>query len=57
MDFGLGPGSEALRSEVRSFLEKWLTPDVEERYYRSGVAHDGYSSCVVRQTSRPVATS
>jgi alkylation response protein AidB-like acyl-CoA dehydrogenase len=49
MDFGLGPHSEDLRAQVRSFLEKWLTPDVEERLYRSGVAHDGAFSAALAE--------
>jgi alkylation response protein AidB-like acyl-CoA dehydrogenase len=40
MDFRLGPRSDALRMEVRSFLEEMLTPEVEESLYRSGVSHD-----------------
>jgi len=40
VDFDLGEASDALRAEVRAFLEEAMTPDVEERLYRSGVAHD-----------------
>lgn len=49
MDFGLGPESEALRGEVRAFLEKWLNPEFEERLYRSGVAHDAEFSAALAE--------
>jgi alkylation response protein AidB-like acyl-CoA dehydrogenase len=40
VDFDLGEASEALRAEVRAFLGKVMTPELEERLYRTGVAHD-----------------
>jgi 3-oxocholest-4-en-26-oyl-CoA dehydrogenase alpha subunit len=40
MDFAWGDAAERLRAEVRSFLDLELTPEVEERAYRTGVAHD-----------------
>jgi alkylation response protein AidB-like acyl-CoA dehydrogenase len=40
VDFGFGEDGDRLRTEVRSFLEETITPDFEERLYRSGVAHD-----------------
>lgn len=40
MDFRLGDPAEALRAELASYLHEALTPDVEERLYRSGVSHD-----------------
>ncbi|HZQ85264.1 MAG TPA: acyl-CoA dehydrogenase family protein [Acidimicrobiales bacterium] len=40
MDFRLGPKSDALREELRSFLDEFMTPEREERLYRTGVSHD-----------------
>ena len=40
MDFAWDPEVEALRAEVRDFLAEHLTPELEERLYRSGVSHD-----------------
>jgi len=40
MDFDWSDRAEQLRSEVRAFLDEHLTPELEERMYRSGVAHD-----------------
>ncbi len=40
MDFDLGADSDALRGQVRDFLDETLTLELEERLYRSGVAHD-----------------
>ncbi|MGO8873035.1 MAG: acyl-CoA dehydrogenase family protein [Acidimicrobiales bacterium] len=40
MDFRLGASSEALRAEVREFLDEHMTPGLEEQVYRTGVSHD-----------------
>jgi alkylation response protein AidB-like acyl-CoA dehydrogenase len=40
VDFRWGDDVEQFRAEVRAFLAAELTPEVEERIYRSGVAHD-----------------
>lgn len=40
MDFRLAPDAEAFRDALRAHLQEVLTPEVEERIYRSGVAHD-----------------
>jgi alkylation response protein AidB-like acyl-CoA dehydrogenase len=40
MDFAWDPKVEAVRAEVRDFLAEHLTPELEERVYRSGVSHD-----------------
>ena len=40
MDFRLGPEAESLRDEVRAFLEDAMTPELEERMYRTGVSRD-----------------
>jgi alkylation response protein AidB-like acyl-CoA dehydrogenase len=40
VDFRLGAGGDALRREVRAFLDEVMTEDLEERLYRSGVSHD-----------------
>ena len=40
MDFTWDPVAEAHRAEVREFLAEHLTPELEERLYRSGVSHD-----------------
>jgi alkylation response protein AidB-like acyl-CoA dehydrogenase len=40
MRFTLGPATEAYRDEVREHLEAVLTLELDERLYRSGVAHD-----------------
>jgi len=41
MDFRLDGDAETFRDELRAFLHEVLTPEFEERIYRSGVAHDG----------------
>lgn len=40
MHFHLAPSIEAYREGVRAHLRDVLTPEFEERMYRSGVAHD-----------------
>ncbi|OBI84933.1 acyl-CoA dehydrogenase family protein [Mycobacterium asiaticum] len=40
MHFQLDPDTEAYRDAVRAHLRAVLTPEVTERIYRSGVAHD-----------------
>lgn len=40
MDFRLGPAADALREEVRAFLEEAITPELEEHLYRTGSSHD-----------------
>jgi 3-oxocholest-4-en-26-oyl-CoA dehydrogenase alpha subunit len=40
MDFRLGAAADSLRDEVRDFLDEAMTPELEERLYRSGVSHD-----------------
>jgi alkylation response protein AidB-like acyl-CoA dehydrogenase len=40
MDFAWDPKVEAVRAQVRDFLAEHLTPELEERVYRSGVSHD-----------------
>jgi alkylation response protein AidB-like acyl-CoA dehydrogenase len=40
MDFAKDPRSDAFRAEVRAFLAEVLTPETEERVYRTGVSHD-----------------
>ena len=40
MDFRLGPDADALRADVRSFLEEALSPARDEEHYRTGVSHD-----------------
>jgi len=40
IDFDLGAESEAFRAEAREFLASVMTPELEERVYRSGVSHD-----------------
>jgi alkylation response protein AidB-like acyl-CoA dehydrogenase len=40
VDFRLGEKSDAFRAEVREFLEQAMTPELDERLYRSGVSHD-----------------
>ncbi len=40
MDFAWDPEVETVRAEVRAFLAEHLTPELEERIYRSGVSHD-----------------
>jgi alkylation response protein AidB-like acyl-CoA dehydrogenase len=40
MDFRLSDEAEALRKEARAFFTTWMTPELEERVYRSGVSHD-----------------
>jgi alkylation response protein AidB-like acyl-CoA dehydrogenase len=40
MDFSYGADVEAFREQVREFLAAELTPELEERIYRTGVSHD-----------------
>jgi len=40
MDFRLGPSSDALRREIRAFLDEHVTPELEEQLHRTGVFHD-----------------
>jgi 3-oxocholest-4-en-26-oyl-CoA dehydrogenase alpha subunit len=40
MDFRLDAHIEAFREEVRAFVDEHMTPELEERFYRTGVAHD-----------------
>ncbi|MGV0714187.1 acyl-CoA dehydrogenase family protein [Mycolicibacterium sp. XJ662] len=40
MHFQPDSATEAFREEVRAYLDDVLTPEFEERIYRSGVAHD-----------------
>ncbi|WP_241841664.1 acyl-CoA dehydrogenase [Pseudofrankia sp. BMG5.36] len=40
VDLGVDESVAALRAEVRAFLAEELTPELEERVYRSGVSHD-----------------
>src|SRR5690606_24247132 len=40
MDFRLGEEAEAVRAELRAFLDGFMTPDREEQLYRSGTSHD-----------------
>jgi alkylation response protein AidB-like acyl-CoA dehydrogenase len=40
VDFRLGDSAEALRAEAREFLAAAVTPELEERTYRTGVSYD-----------------
>jgi alkylation response protein AidB-like acyl-CoA dehydrogenase len=40
VDFDWGEEAERFRAEVRAFLDAELTPELEERVHRTGVAHD-----------------
>jgi alkylation response protein AidB-like acyl-CoA dehydrogenase len=40
MDFRLGQSNDELRDEIRTFLDEHMTPELEERIYRTGVSHD-----------------
>jgi 3-oxocholest-4-en-26-oyl-CoA dehydrogenase alpha subunit len=40
VDFRLGESAESLRAEVREFLAEAMTPELEERVYRTGVSYD-----------------
>ena len=40
VDFRLGERSDAFRAEAREFLAEAMTPELEERIYRTGVSHD-----------------
>jgi hypothetical protein len=40
MDFRLGSKSDSFRTEVRSFLDEHLSPEVIERAHRTGTMHD-----------------
>ncbi|OBK17920.1 acyl-CoA dehydrogenase family protein [Mycobacterium asiaticum] len=50
MHFQLDPDTEAYRDGVRSYLAKVMTPESEERIYRSGVSHDdGFADGLVNE--------
>src|SRR5256714_6210438 len=49
MNFDLGPASDRLRAEVREFLDDAMTSELEERMYRTGVAHDDEFSAALGQ--------
>jgi len=50
MDFRLGDKSDALRRDVRAFLDDFMTPEREERLYRSGVSYGpAYTEAVVER--------
>ena len=40
MDFRMGEKSDAFRAEVREFLDEQMTPELEEKLYRTGVSND-----------------
>ncbi len=40
MEFAFDESLSAFRAEVRDFLERELTPELDERVYRDGVSHD-----------------
>jgi alkylation response protein AidB-like acyl-CoA dehydrogenase len=40
VDFELGDELSAFRAEVRAFLEEHVTPELDDRVYRTGVSHD-----------------
>ena len=40
MDFRLGEKSDAFRAEVEAFLDEQMTPELEEKLYRTGVSND-----------------
>ena len=40
MDFRMGDESDAFRQEVREFLAEQMTPELEEKLYRTGTNHD-----------------
>ena len=40
MDFAWDDESDAIRDEVRRFLDEHLTPELEQRLYETGVSHD-----------------
>jgi alkylation response protein AidB-like acyl-CoA dehydrogenase len=50
MDFREDPRAEAFRAEVRSFLDGAITPELEERVYRTGVSYDeGYYAALLER--------
>ncbi len=49
MDFRLSERSEAFRGEVKEFLDEQMTPELEERLYRTGVSHDTAFSSALRE--------
>lgn len=50
MDFRLGPAAEALREDVRAFLDEVVTPEIEEQVYRSGTSYDtGFNAGLVER--------
>jgi alkylation response protein AidB-like acyl-CoA dehydrogenase len=40
MDFRLGTEAEDIRADIHEFLGEFMSPEREERLYRSGVSHD-----------------
>jgi 3-oxocholest-4-en-26-oyl-CoA dehydrogenase alpha subunit len=40
IDFRLGAESDALRADIRAFLDEHITEELEERLYRTGVSYD-----------------
>jgi len=49
MDFRLGERSDALRAEVRAFLDEFMTPERDERLYRTGVFWDEDFTAALRE--------
>ena len=50
MDFRLGGESDEFRLEVREFLDEHMTPELEERMYRTGVSNDeGFTRALAEQ--------
>ena len=50
MDFRLGGESDEFRLEVREFLDEHMTPELEERMYRTGVSNDeGFTRALADQ--------
>ena len=49
MDFRQHERAEAFRAEVRAFLDEAMTPELEERMYRSGVSHDDEFNARMRE--------
>ena len=50
MDFRLGGGSDEFRLEIREFLDEHMTPELEERMYRTGVSNDeGFTRALAEQ--------
>jgi alkylation response protein AidB-like acyl-CoA dehydrogenase len=40
IDFRLGEGSDAVKAQIKGFLDAHVTPELVERVYRTGVSHD-----------------